>query len=337
MSNDGTRLLDNGMLIYDGHGKNPTIEGPKLYKHNNYYYIFAPAGGVTHGWQLALRSNQITGPYEVRKVMHRGNTQINGPHQGAWVQTADNSSWFIHFQDKDAFGRIVHLQPVTWQNNWPVIGSNTNNDGIGEPVMNGQIQAPTTSKNAVFDAGSDEFNEAAPSLNWQWQANPDATWGAPSGNLGFFRLNAFAFPDIKNLWDAPNLLLQKFPSSNFIATIIMGMDYAYLGVEKKNEDIYLVYRQCLNAEKGGEETTLFSKKWTEPVVYLQSVTDSLGNCNFSFSANNQNFRTLPESFKAKPGKWIGAKVGLFCIGKNQTNDAGYINADWFRFTYETNN
>lgn len=353
MSYDGTQLLDNGILIYDGHDINPTIEGPKLYKHNNFYYIFAPAGGVTHGWQLVLRSEQITGPYQVRKVMHRGNTQINGPHQGAWVQSPDNSSWFIHFQDKEAFGRIVHLQPLSWHNNWPVIGSDTDNDGIGEPVLEGQIPASTKGNQAVLDAGSDEFNESALSLNWQWQANPDAKWGAPSGHLGFLRLNALAFPELKNLWDAPNLLLQKFPSSKFAATtkielflkeegdktglIIMGMDYAYLGVEKRNEGNYLVYKQCLNADKGKEETTLFSEKWTEPLVYLQSITDSLGNCNFSFSANNQNFQTLPDSFKAKPGKWIGAKVGLFCIGKNPTNDAGYINADWFRFTNESNN
>lgn len=353
MSNDGSRLLDNGVLIFDGHGENPTVEGPKFYKHNNFYYIFAPAGGVTHGWQLALRSKQITGPYEVRKVMHQGNTQINGPHQGAWVQTPDNKSWFIHFQDKEAFGRIVHLQPITWQDNWPVIGSDINNDGVGEPVINGQIELLTTSEKAVFDSGSDEFNEAAPSLNWQWQANPNATWGAPSGNLGYFRLNALAFPDIKNLWEAPNLLLQKFPSSSFTTTtkielylkeegdktglIIMGMDYAYLGVEKKEDAIYLVYRQCLNAEKGNEETTLYSEKWTEPLVYLQSVTDSLGICSFAYSADNQNYQPLPNSFKAKPGKWIGAKVGLFCIGKTLTNDAGYINADWFRFSNETNN
>ncbi len=353
MSSDGTQLLDNGLLIFDGHEENPTVEGPKIYKHNNYYYIFAPAGGVTFGWQLVLRSEKITGPYEVRKVMNQGTTQINGPHQGAWVQAPDSSSWFIHFQDKEAFGRIVHLQPVTWRNNWPVIGSDTDKDGIGEPVMEGQILAPAKSNRFILDAGSDEFNESTLSLNWQWQANPDALWGAPSGHLGFLRLNAIPFPEIKNLWDAPNLLLQKFPSSNFTSTtkidlflkeegdkaglIIMGMDYAYLGVEKKSDGNYLVYRQCINAGKGNEEITLFSEKWTDSVAYMQTSTDSLGTCYFSFSNNNQNFQTLPHSFKAKPGKWIGAKVGLFCIGKNLTNDAGYINADWFRFSNESTN
>ncbi|MCQ2311614.1 MAG: hypothetical protein MJZ64_07705 [Paludibacteraceae bacterium] len=36
---------------------------------------------------------------------------------------------FVHFQDVGVAGRIVHLQPVTWQDGWPVMGNH------GEPVM----------------------------------------------------------------------------------------------------------------------------------------------------------------------------------------------------------
>jgi beta-xylosidase len=114
MSADGTRLLDDGILVFDGHDKNPTIEGPKFYKRNGYYYIFAPAGGVETGWQLALRSRNVYGPYEPRVVLAQGKTQINGPHQGGWVETLPGQPWFIHFQDKGAYGRVVHLQPVRW-------------------------------------------------------------------------------------------------------------------------------------------------------------------------------------------------------------------------------
>ena len=59
ISNDGTTLLDDGVMVYDGHAKNPTVEGPKIYKRNGFYYILAPAGGVGTGWQLALRSKNI--------------------------------------------------------------------------------------------------------------------------------------------------------------------------------------------------------------------------------------------------------------------------------------
>ncbi len=131
----GTKVLDQGVLVYDGHELDPTIEGPKFYKRDGWYYIFAPAGGVPTGWQLVLRSKNIYGPYERKVVMDQGNTPINGPHQGAWVTTQTGEDWFLHFQDRDAYGRVVHLQPMKWVNNWPVIGVDKIGLGKGEPVL----------------------------------------------------------------------------------------------------------------------------------------------------------------------------------------------------------
>ncbi|HPF52874.1 MAG TPA: glycoside hydrolase 43 family protein, partial [Draconibacterium sp.] len=99
LNGEGTKAIGENVMVYDGHDTNPTVEGPKFYKRNGYYYIFAPAGGVSTGWQLALRSQNIFGPYEVKTVMTQGNTEINGPHQGAWVTTQTGEDWFIHFQD----------------------------------------------------------------------------------------------------------------------------------------------------------------------------------------------------------------------------------------------
>jgi beta-xylosidase len=132
---DGKQAAGQSKIIYDGHDTDETIEGPKLYKRNAYYYILAPAGGVATGWQVALRSKNIFGPYERKIVMSQGNTLINGPHQGAWVDTKTGEDWFIHFQDRAAFGRVVHLQPMRWLNDWPVIGEDKDGDGCGEPVL----------------------------------------------------------------------------------------------------------------------------------------------------------------------------------------------------------
>ena len=101
------RLLAKAVTMYalpsssqKGQGSTqPTIEGPKLYKRNGYYYIFAPAGGVKPGWQTVLRSKNIYGPWEEKIVLHQGNSPVNGPHQGAWVDTPDGQDWFLHFQD----------------------------------------------------------------------------------------------------------------------------------------------------------------------------------------------------------------------------------------------
>jgi len=143
MTPDGKELTGNFRIVYDGNVDNidPTIEGPKFYKRNGWYYIAAPSGGVKTGWQLVLRSRNVFGPYERKVTLHQGDSPINGPHQGGWVDLDNGESWFAHFQDKYAYGRIVHMQPMRWVDDWPEMGVDTNNDGIGEPVM--EYKKPT--------------------------------------------------------------------------------------------------------------------------------------------------------------------------------------------------
>src|SRR5262249_291358 len=173
-------LLDDGTMVFDGHDKNPTIEGPKLYMRNGYYYIFAPAGGVEAGWQLALRAKNIYGPYEPRIVLAQGKTQVNGPHQGGWEDTPSGEYWFIHCQDKGPYGRIVHLQPMKWVDDWPVIGD-MNGQGVGEPVSS--YKKPDVNKVSpmMTPPDSDEFNGDQLGMQWQWQADPTPNWALPAG------------------------------------------------------------------------------------------------------------------------------------------------------------
>ena len=136
MRPDGMGIFGDEVKIFDGNENDQiTIEGPKMYKRNGYYYIFAPAGGVKTGWQTILRSKNPFGPYEYKVVLRQGDSLVNGPHQGAWVDTITGEDWFLHFQDVYAGGRIVHLQPMHWENDWPVIGVNKPGNDYGEPVM----------------------------------------------------------------------------------------------------------------------------------------------------------------------------------------------------------
>ena len=151
---EGTKVISDPVLVFDGNdGINHTVEGPKLYKRNGYYYIFAPAGGVVTGWQLVLRSRNIYGPYEKKIVMAQGSTDINGPHQGAWVDTQTGESWFVHFQDKAMYGRVVHLNPMKWVNDWPVIGEDKDGNGCGEPVT--RYKKPNVGKNYPVETPAD--------------------------------------------------------------------------------------------------------------------------------------------------------------------------------------
>lgn len=345
MNAEGTKTVDEGVMIYDGHDLDPTIEGPKAYKKNGYYYMFAPAGGVSTGWQLVLRSKNIYGPYERKVVMDQGGSPVNGPHQGAWVNTTTGEDWFLHFQDKDAYGRVVHLQPMKWVNGWPVIGVDKDGDGKGEPVMT--YKKPNVGKTypIATPAESDEFSEKKLGLQWQWQANAKPFWAFPTD--GKLRLFSYQIPDsVKNYWDVPNLLMQKFPADEFKATtklsfkprlndektglIVLGADYAYISVVKKADGNYLSFSLVKSADRNGVEKEQLLEKITATDIYFRVTVAKGAVCSFSYSTDGNNFKPVGESLTAKPGRWVGAKVGLFCTRTVKTNDSGFADVDWFR-------
>lgn len=348
LSADGTKVLDDGAIVFDGHDNDPTLEGPKIYKRNGYYYIFAPAGGVSTGWQLVLRSKNIYGPYERKVAMDQGSSPVNGPHQGAWVDTKTGEHWFLHFQDKEAYGRVVHLQPMKWVNDWPVIGVDKDGDRKGEPVMVYRKPNTGTIKPAIaIPADSDEFNSNKLGLQWQWQANPQPYWAFPFN--GKLRLFSYPLPDsAKNYWDAPNLLMQKFPADEFMVTtklsftprledekaglIIFGADYAYVSIVKKKDGNYISFSICNNADKAKPETVQDSKKLDNADIYFRVTVTKGGICEFSYSTDGSTFGKIGEKLTAKPGRWVGAKVGLFCTRTVKTNDSGFADVDWFRVT-----
>lgn len=348
MSPDGTRLLDDGVIVFDGHESDSTVEGPKFYKLNGYYYILAPAGGVPTGWQLALRSKSIYGPYEKKIVLAQGKTTINGPHQGALVDTPTGEWWFLHFQDKGPYGRVVHLQPAVWKNGFPVIGSDPDGDGTGEPVL--RFKKPNVGKSYPIETpqDSDEFNSSTIGPQWQWHANPRAEWAFPFPQKGILRMNSVQLPDgYKNLLDLPNLLLQKFPAEEFTLTTkvaitprfegerfglaVMGFDYSYLGVVFRQGKLYVSQATAKDADKGGAETESSPQLLSSNEFYLRVRVESGAICVFSYSLDNKTFTAVGTPFKAREGRWIGAKVGLFYARPGKFNDAGTADIDWFRF------
>ena len=168
-----TKLTDY-KIVFDGHYTQPTIEGPKFYKRNSFYYIMAPAGSVKTGWQVCLRSKNIYGPYEEKIVMMQGASKTNGPHQGALIDINENQFAFLHFQDMKAYGRVVHLQPVEWIEDWPICGK------IGDPLLPG---IPCEVCDYLIDLESnysipisDEFDSDELSLIWQTPANKTGHW-----------------------------------------------------------------------------------------------------------------------------------------------------------------
>ena len=359
MNKEGTAVISDPVLVFDGNdGVNHTIEGAKFYKRNGFYYLFAPAGGVVSGWQLVMRSKDVYGPYEARIVMAQGKTDINGPHQGGWVDTPAGESWFLHFQDKGAYGRVLHLNPMKWINDWPVIGVDKDGDGCGDPVS--RYRKPKTDKTYPIETPveSDEFDTRKLGLQWEWHANYQDVFGFTT-NMGYVRIYGHELsPHFKNFWEVPNLLMQKFPAEEFTATaklkvsakddgqlsglIIMGWDYSWIGVEKQGEKFLLKQAVCKDAEQGNLEqvSTLAvlepSRKFEaglfpnyEREIYIRVHVGKGAYCRFSYSLDGKKFTEAGTLFKARQGKWIGAKVGMFSVTPHG-KERGWLDVDWFR-------
>lgn len=349
LSADALRVEEDLGFIVDG-GKVPmpgfkTLEGPKFYKRDGWYYVFAPAGGVATGWQSVFRARNIRGPYDHRVVLAQGPTAINGPHQGALVDTAAGEWWFLHFQDKDAYGRIVHLQPVAWHDGWPVIGTDPDGDGTGEPVLVHRKPGVPSQPAAVPDT-SDEFERSALGLQWQWQANPAAGWYSLMDRPGFLRLPSQPEPQPGNLYHAPALLLQKFPAPEFSITtrlefspqapgecaglMIFGFDYAWIGLRAGEKGPQVILATRREASKGApQEEHLLIEAPAGP-LWLRVVIRAGGECRFGFSTDGERFVDAGREFTATVGRWVGAKAGLFASAPASAPHRGHADFDWFR-------
>ena len=351
---EGTEAISNPVIVFDGNGtENRTCEGPKFYKRDGWYWIMCPAGGVPTGFQLAMRSKSPYGPYEHKIVLAQGKTNINGPHQGAWVHTKYGEDWFVHFQDKEAYGRVVHLNPVDWSTGWPIMGKK------GEPVTT--YKKPQSSSNVIVNpVESDEFNSPVLGRQCQWHANYHQFFGMPT-TFGTMRIYTHKLDvDAKNLWDVPNMLLQKTPADEFTATtklrmtskadgqfgglIMMGLDYSALVVKRVGHEFQLLLLTCRAADKGNvqqeqlictlkptAEDKIDYKPGLHEDIYLRlQVSDS--KVRFSYSQNGKNFQDASEWIAMKEGKWIGAKFGFVAAETDAKADKGWIDADWIRVT-----
>ena len=343
--------------MFDGGQENFTSEGPKFYKRDGYYWIMNPAGGVEMGWQLAMRSKSPYGPYEWKRVMWQGKTDVNGPHQGAWVHTKYGEDWFLHFNDRFAYGRVVYLQPVDWSSGWPIMGNH------GEPYT--RYKKPTSNSqlstlNFQNPQESDEFNDGELGLQWQWHANYDQLYGMPTAD-DIYRLYTYDLPqDYKSLWQVPNLLLQKPTAPRFTATakvrfaskddnqyggvVMMGRDYSALVVLRQGDSFLLQRHTCMGADEEGTETqqTLATLQPTErdtipysPAIYLDlylRMTVKDGICRYSYSLDGKRYKEAGAAFPMRQGKWIGAKFGFVAECSNRKGNRGWLDVDWIRIT-----
>jgi beta-xylosidase len=313
------------------------LEGTHIYKVNGYYYLYCTYGGGD-GFQVALRSQNIYGPYEEKIVIRDNGNLGTGIHQGALIETQSGEWWSVIFQDGGAFGRFPTLQPVTWQDDWPMVGVN------GKGVVT--YAKPNVGKEYPISVlpTSDEFDSTKLGMQWGWNHNPDSTRWSLTLNPGYLRLSTAKI--VSNLRDARNTLTQRifayysrsFPTT---ATVKINIDsmhdgdvaglavfqnpYAFIEIEKLGDKKYVT---MVNNGR-----TIDSALISASTIYLRSnAYYGTSRASFAYSLDNQSFTKLGNELAMQFNLSIftGNK---FCLFNYATlSMGGYVDFDWFRIS-----
>jgi len=311
------------------------LEGAHVYKLFGYYYLYCTYGGGD-GFQVALRSENIYGPYEEKIVIRDNGNLGTGLHQGALIETQTGEWWTIIFQDGGAFGRFPTLQPVTWIDDWPMVGV----DGKGVVTY----QKPNVGKEYPITIlpTSDEFDSTELGMQWGWNHNPDSTKWSLTINPGYLRLSTANVAS--NLPDARNTLTQRifaYYSKTEPTTAVVKMDinnmkngdiaglavfqdpYAYIGVKREGRIKYIT---MVN-----DGTIIDTVRIDSSIVYLSAqVYYGTSTASFSYSFDNKSFKLLGNKLNMRfnLSVFTGNK---FCLFNYATiAKGGFVDFDWFR-------
>ena len=313
---DLTKQLTDYKIVFDGHDIAPTVEGPKFHYRNGFFYILAPCGSVKSGWQIALRSKNIYGPYDMKIILVQNDSKINGPHQGALIDLPNDEWAFIHFTDQGPYGRVICLEPAKWINDWPVCGLIKDELLAGTAVEEHPYIIDKKSDYKIMD--SDDFKDNKLSLMWQCPANIKDNFFKFDDGIILNAING----NIKPLNLLPNSLLTKilYPSFEVKTKAIlcleneeetglcyMGKEYNYILIKKINDKLHLQVKkgsfedeedELIYDELYNSDEIIFNLKYIEPNKYYLGF----------------NGKYLDFLFTATPGRWIGGKYGIYAKG-----------------------
>lgn len=373
MSPDGRYLLDadfehmkirnivyqypnGGTLISPYHSS----EGNKIYKRNGYYYLIHIEFleiGQGQGTYIC-RSKHIYGTksdgspgkpgdpgrYEIRRIDQHNSEYIQSlPGQGGLVDTP-NGDWFwiAQFNKYGSDGRTPCLLPVTWIEDWPVIGGEPK-DGFGKMVW--ECSKPIPSQQISLPQGSDEFNTGNLNARWAWNHQPHENKWSLSERPGYLRL--YALKNNTNgkdcFFSIPNVIHQRhMRSDSSIVTVKMdisrmvigqkaglanfngGISYSLLEIEVDEQG-----RRRMVYSGNGKKISGNYLPGKQQYLYMRSSAGFDDIQTYKYSLDGKNFISIGECYLLRMGNYRGNMIGVFTY--NNIEEKGYIDIDWFNY------
>jgi beta-xylosidase len=298
---------------------------------------------------MVARSKNIYGPYEHKIVLHQGDSPVNGPHQGGLVELENGESWFIHFQDADAYGRVTHLQPAHWVDDWCEMGVDTNKDKVGEPVLS--YKKPVQGCDKIEPLEDDDFDGDKLGLQWQWQAHENKS----AYEIADSRIRLYSLPfESKNkvIADTSHLLTQLMHHPNFTVTamvmsnltdgdsfglVITGGSYTGIRIEKTGDK---VFAKQVNYKLEKKIETLEEVSESREIddvneIYLRLKVTYPCIVESYISLDGENYTKVGKNgtYEVSKCSWVGGKVGIFSVNTENKNNNGYSDFEYVKFTF----
>lgn len=293
-------------------------EGSQIFKVDGKFYLLNiawPKDGMRT--VIVHRADHIIGPYEGRVVF-----QDKGVAQGGLIDTPEGNWYTYLFRDYGAVGRIPYLVPVTWKDNWPVLGENGMvPDELDLPMSKGISPSIVASDN--FERETDE--ESFP-LVWQWNHNSDSSGWSLHQRKGYLRLTTTRVDT--SLLQARNSLTQRTfgPVSTAVIKLdtkgmkdgdiagltLLQRDYGFIGVQVENDKNYIVVKLSADGEESESKKVAFDGK----ELYLKAFCDFRDRTDkgyFYFSLNGENWTRIGDELQMKYTlpHFMGYRFGLF--------------------------
>lgn len=325
--------------VYDGGDWAPLVRNPKFYRRGDNFYILAAAGGRKAGWQIALRSEKIYGPYTGKIIFMQGDGSLSGPCGGSLVDLGEGFA-YVHSAYMGAYGPSLCVQPVEWADGWPIPGERKGQ--FGQPVLSWECPALPASEGGG-DPG-DEFEGERLSPKWQTPANLRS--GVYSLKNGL-RLNCVEYGG-KQLFGLPQIFMQNLPYLNFSVKCkcrlnllndgdeagftVFGEEYSYICVVRSGGRNYLEIREG-GKGKEEDETLCRSQPYDENYVTFQISAkheEPFGIAvKYTFGGS-----AFTRKFYPSPLCGGGAKLGLYARSAGPSQ--GSVTFKFFRVTCTDN-
>jgi beta-xylosidase len=317
-------------------------EGSQIFKVGEYFYLFNivwPRKDMRT--VLVHRSKSLHGPYEGKVVL-----KDRGIAQGGLIDTPDGNWYAYLFRDYGAVGRIPYLVPVTWENDWPVLGENGKvPDYLDLPVNTGLISGIVASD----DFSREERDFTFLPLVWQWNHNPvEENWSLTE-RPGFLRLKSDRFDN--NFVETRNTLTQRTfgPKSQAVTRVdlqgledgdVVGLgllqkEYGFIGIKAEDQKKALV----MSIGNEDNEQVMEELSWNEGNVYLKAICDfenQKDSAFFQYSKDGKEWKDFGAELKMTYTlpHFMGYRFGLFYYSTKSTR--GYADFDFFEISIPEN-